>query len=280
MRHSAAAISDPAATDLASGYRSWLFWPIAYDAPYPRRMTPAGFLISSAEDMAHYLIAQLNGGAYSENHVLSAQGIATLHRAGAQMSPSSSYGMGWVIRNQGGLTKIDHNGDVSNFHSNMLLLPEEQIGVVILTNVNGSANIGALNIPIEGVAALLLGHSLSPSVDPAPDLIGPLLPLAPLLMLVAWMVGWYLLIRRWQRRGELPLRGMRRFWRYVLPLGVDLCLATLAWSIVPRLVHAPITTISLFAPDVFLSIVLIASLGLGWALARTILTFRPSVKSV
>jgi hypothetical protein len=162
----------------------------------------------------------------------------------------------------------------------MLLLPEEQIGVVILTNVNGSANIGALNIPIEGVAALLLGHSLSPSVDPAPDLIGPLLPLAPLLMLVAWMVGWYLLIRRWQRRGELPLRGMRRFWRYVLPLGVDLCLATLAWSIVPRLVHAPITTISLFAPDVFLSIVLIASLGLGWALARTILTFRPSVKSV
>jgi hypothetical protein len=89
-----------------------------------------------------------------------------------------------------------------------------------------------------------------------------------------------IIIKRWQHRGELPLRRMRRFWRYVLPLGVDLCLATLAWPIVPRLVHAPMATISLFAPDVFLSIVLITSLGLGWALARTIVTFRPPVKTV
>ncbi len=51
MSHSAAAISAPAAKDIASGYRYWLFWPVAFDAPYPRRMTPAGFLISSAEDM-------------------------------------------------------------------------------------------------------------------------------------------------------------------------------------------------------------------------------------
>jgi hypothetical protein len=37
-------------------------------------------------------------------------------------------------------------------------------------------------------------------------------------------------------------------------------------------------SIRIFAPDVFLSIVLITVLGLGWALARTILTFRPPVK--
>jgi hypothetical protein len=225
------------------------------------------------------LIAQLNDGAYGKNHVLSAQGIAALHSAGAQMDPASSYGMGWVIHNQGGLTKVEHNGDVSNFHSNILLLPEEQIGVVILMNVNGSNNAAALNMPIEGVAALLLGHSLPESVNPPPNLIGPVLPFAPLLILVVWTAGWYLVIRRWQRRGELPLRGMRRFWHYALPLGVDLCPAALAWLMMPRLFHTPMATISLFAPDVFFSIVLITSLGLGWALARTILTFRPPVKT-
>jgi hypothetical protein len=73
---------------------------------------------------------------------------------------------------------------------------------------------------------------------------------------------------------------MRRFWSYVLPLGVDLCVATLVWLIVPRLVHTPMATISLFAPDVFLSIVLITCLSVGWALARTIVTFRPPVKTV
>jgi CubicO group peptidase (beta-lactamase class C family) len=280
MRHSAATISDPAVSDLASGYRSWLFWPVPFDAPYPRRMTPAGLLISSAEDMAHYLIAQLNGGTYGENQVVSPAGVAALHTAGAPINASSAYGMGWVIDHQSQGTRVEHNGDVSTFHSNLLLLSEEQLGIVILTNIGGMNNAAAMNIPIEGVAAILLGQSLSPSVDPAPDLIGPLLPLAPILILVVWMLGWYLVLRRWQRRGELPLRGRRRIWSYGLPLGVEICLAALPWLLVPRLVHTPMATIRLFAPDVFLSIVLVVSLGLGCALARTALTFRRPAKRV
>lgn len=277
MRHSAATIDHPAVRDLATGYRSWLFWPVAFDAPYPRRMTPAGFLISSAEDMAHYLIAQVNGGTYSENQVVSPAGIAALHSAGAQMGSSSSYGMGWIIRSQSGLTRFEHNGDTSNFHSNMLVLPDQRIGIVVLTNIGASNNAAALNLPIEGVAAILRGHGLSERVDPPPDLIGPAIPLAALLILILWIVGSYLVIKRWQRRGELPLRGMRRFWHYILPLGGDLCLATLAWlMIVPRLVHTPMETISLFAPDMFLCIVLITVLSICWALTRTFFTFRAS----
>jgi hypothetical protein len=188
--------------------------------------------------------------------------------------------MGWVIHHQPQASRFEHIGDVSTFHSNMLVLPEEQLGIVVLTNVGGANTAAAMNIPIEGVAAILLGHSLSPDLDPPPDLIGLVLPLAPLLMLVVWMVAWYLVIRRWQRRGELPLQGMRRFWCYGLPLGVDLCLAALAWLILPRLLHTPMATIRLFVPDVFLNIVLVTSLGLGWALARTALTFRRPAKRV
>src|SRR5688572_23674945 len=47
MRRSAAALSDAAATGIASGYGYWLGWPVAFDAPYPRRAIPAGYLISS-----------------------------------------------------------------------------------------------------------------------------------------------------------------------------------------------------------------------------------------
>ena len=35
MTHSAAAITDPTAKDIASGYRYWFYWPVAFDAPYP-----------------------------------------------------------------------------------------------------------------------------------------------------------------------------------------------------------------------------------------------------
>jgi len=52
------------------------FQPICRSLP---RTVPAGDLISSAQDMAQYLIAQLNDGRYLETAVLSSSGIAQLH---------------------------------------------------------------------------------------------------------------------------------------------------------------------------------------------------------
>lgn len=274
MNHSAAALSDPAAIDLATGYRYWLFWPVPFDAPYPRRMTPSGFLISSAEDMAHYLSAQLNGGTYGNHQLLSSQGIALLHMPGSQMSPLSSYGMGWVIQGQPGLAKIWHGGDVSNFHSNLLLLPEQHIGIVILTNVGGFINSAALNIPIEGVAAILLGTGPTASTNPPLTVISQAMLLAALLIPGLWIAGSYFSIRRWQQRGELPPHGTGRFWRLYLPLAVDFCQVALAWIIVPAQFHTPMETIALFAPDVFVVIVTLTALSLGWAMARIFITLH------
>ena len=50
---------------LSSGYQRWFGFPVASgDLPYPRGMVPGGYLISSAEDLGHYLIAQMNQGRY------------------------------------------------------------------------------------------------------------------------------------------------------------------------------------------------------------------------
>jgi CubicO group peptidase (beta-lactamase class C family) len=275
MNHSAAALSEPAAKELATGYRNWLFWPVPFAAPYPRRTTPSGFLISSAEDMTHYLIAQLNGGVYGHHQLLSPQGMATLHTPGAQMSPLSSYGMGWVIQGQPGATKISHNGDVSNFHANLLLLPDQHIGIVILINVSKAYNNAAINIPIEGVAAILLGERLTASTNPPVTVITQMILLATLLILILWIVGSYLSIRRWHQRGELPPHGISRFWRLYLPLAIDVFPVTLAWMLFPAQFHTPIATIALFAPDVFGVIILLTALNLGWAIARTFFTLHP-----
>jgi CubicO group peptidase (beta-lactamase class C family) len=275
MSHSAAALSDPAAVDLATGYRNWLFWPVAFAAPYPRRTTPSGFLISSAEDMTHYLSVHLNGGRYGNHQLLSPQGMTTLHTPGAKMSPWNSYGMGWVIQGQPGATKIWHNGDVSNFHSNLLLLPNQHIGIVILINVSKAYNNAAINIPIEGVAAILLGESLTASTNPPVTVIPQLMLLATLLIPLLWIVGSYLFIRRWRRRGELPPHGIHRFWRLYLPLAIDVFPVGIAWIIVPARFHTPMTTLALFAPDVFFVIVTLTVLSLGWAIARIFFTLPP-----
>ena len=271
MIHSAAAITNPVAKDVASGYRYWLFWPLAFDAPYPRQMTPAGFLISTAEDMSHYLITQLNGGTYDNQQALSPEGIDMLHAAG----PNSAYAMGWISGGEAGSRRIEHTGDTSNFHSNMLLLPDQQIGIVILINVSGYSNITAINIPIEGVAAILLGHDLTAAVDPPANWIAPLIPLVPLFILLVWITASYFFIKHRRQQGKLPPPGIQRVWLYFLPLSIDLFLATTAWILIPRQFLTPMETIGLFTPDIFLIVVLLTVLGVGWALTRTYLTFRP-----
>jgi CubicO group peptidase (beta-lactamase class C family) len=276
MQHSAAALSDSSAQDIATGYRYRLFWPVAFEAPYPRSMTPSGFLISSVEDMSHYLIAQLNGGTYSNQPILSAEGIETLHTAGSRIGSSSSYGMGWVIQEEAGSREIWHNGDVSNFHSNMLLLPEQHIGIVILVNVGGFNNGSALNVPIEGVAAILLGNSITASTNPPLNLIPQLLLLAILLIPILWIVGSFFSIRHWQNHGEFPLRGIHLFWRLFVPLLIDLAPLGLVWIFLPSQFHSPMETIALFAPDAFDLILTLTALSLGWALLRSFLTLRPS----
>jgi hypothetical protein len=120
----------------------------------------------------------------------------------------------------------------------------------------------------------LLGHDLTAAEDPPANWISPLIPLAPLFILLVWIAGLYLFTQRWQWHGKLPLRGMARFWRYFLPLAVDLILASIALIHVPNQFLTPMETISLFTPDVFLIVLLITILGSAWAFARTSFTFR------
>ncbi|MGH3282673.1 MAG: hypothetical protein ACRDNW_26580, partial [Trebonia sp.] len=66
-------------------------------------LVPADYIISSASDMTHYLIAQMNGGVYDGTRIVSAQAIAEMHaplaRAGAQdpVPDATSYGLGWGV---------------------------------------------------------------------------------------------------------------------------------------------------------------------------------------
>ena len=99
---------------MASGYRYWFGRPIAADLPYNRSLAPAGYLISSAEDMAHYLIAQLNDGRYlviRPSSLLKALPKCT-EPAVSQGEDGSFYGMGWKIgpdrRGSNGLARRQH----------------------------------------------------------------------------------------------------------------------------------------------------------------------------
>jgi CubicO group peptidase (beta-lactamase class C family) len=162
-------------------------------------MNPAGFLISSAEDMAHYVAAQLNSGAYAHHQLLSPRGIATLHTPASTMDHASSYGMGWAIRRAPEVTTIWHDGDVSNFHSHLRLLPDQHLGIVVLMNVGASSNGAAIETVVDGIAATLLGRGPAAPTASVWAALSRLTMMVPLLIAILW-VGWsFRSLRRWQK---------------------------------------------------------------------------------
>jgi CubicO group peptidase (beta-lactamase class C family) len=274
MSHSAAALSDPAAADIASGYRYWLQWPVAFNAPYPRRMTPAGFLISSAEDMAHYVVAQLNGGAYEHRQLLSPSGIVALHTPVSKMGSAISYGMGWAIRSAPGSTTIWHDGEVSNFHSHLRLLPDQHLGIVVLMNVGASGNGAAIDSLVNGIAATLRGHRPAAPTGSIGTALTRLTVMVPLLIAILW-AGWsYRSLRTSPQRGEPRPHGFSKLWRLYVPLAVDLFSVGTIWILVPSTTRTPIAAIALFAPDAFAGGIAITGLIVGCAIARTFVALR------
>jgi CubicO group peptidase (beta-lactamase class C family) len=136
MKHTYTSQADAAKDSMAVGNRLFFGFPVASNLPYITGGIPAGFIISCAEDMTHYLSSYINGGKYKNISVLSGKSIAEMFKPAAKIKESQYYGMGWKISTDNGKTIIRHDGDTANFHADMAILPDLKSGIVILSNMN------------------------------------------------------------------------------------------------------------------------------------------------
>lgn len=110
---------------------------------------PAGSINSSAADMSKWLLLQLNRGKFLDREgrlfseiqsreMWSPQTILPIGDPApplAALKPNfADYGLGWGLRDYHGRRQIGHTGGVSGFVSRVMLVPGENLGVVILTN--------------------------------------------------------------------------------------------------------------------------------------------------
>ena len=124
-------------------------------------MGPAGSINSDVLDMAQWVLLNLNKGKAGDKQVISEANLAEIHspqmviRDGSfrmlERFPemfASSYGMGWIITQYRGHTWIHHGGNVDGFTALVTFFPRDDIGVVVLSNKNGSfvPEIIALNV--------------------------------------------------------------------------------------------------------------------------------------
>ncbi len=143
---------------LATGYRWWFGVPVPGRVPFLDDALPAAFLACSVEDLARYLIACLDAGR-SNQVLLSPAGFEELFRPQTVTATAgSSYALGWRRSLLNGVPVISHTGEVANYRAEMLLLPEQQLGIVVLANCNNGliADVG-LDRVVPGIVSILQG---------------------------------------------------------------------------------------------------------------------------
>ena len=114
---------------------------------------PAASINSSVNDLLQWVQLLLNKGAWNDALVftdyqyytmVSPQTIlpsGTAEKVGGRHF--SSYGLGWFLYDYQGMKVINHGGGVPGFHSKVLFVPEDSLGIVLLSNELGGL-IGAL----------------------------------------------------------------------------------------------------------------------------------------
>ena len=120
----------------SAGYKTQFFNVDAYSAPEYRGNTPAGYVISSANDMARWMQIQMGLVDVRENYKAI---IAKSHIGNSTVASSGNayYAAGWSVHIRG--ETIGHGGSNPNFSSNLVIDNEKNIGICVLTNLNSNA---------------------------------------------------------------------------------------------------------------------------------------------
>lgn len=271
MSHSYTSHATAKQNGLAVGHRYWFSFPVPVtNLAVPRGSLSSGQLISSTNDLSHYLIAYLNGGRYGSAQLLSPASIAQMQRGVAEVNVMGAsvgkYGMGWFNAKIGETTVISHGGNVPDFSGYIALLPEQQKGIVLLVNADHYGLPFVLEEVGAGAAALLAGEQPTPiKLGLIPWVMRALL-LVPLSQ-IAGVAATLRLLHRW-RRDPARVSNRERMWllHILLPLIPNLFLA--AVPIFLR-VRGLLGYLKLYMPDVYWTAFLCGSFAPVWSFLRT-----------
>jgi CubicO group peptidase (beta-lactamase class C family) len=133
---------------------------------------PAGSIISSIQDMSHWLIALMNGGKYEGRQVIPENVVkatlepsialpnTSLENKGYEELLNSVYGMGRWFASYRGHYLTYHGGDIDGFHSQISCMPYDSIGVIVF--VIGDHGAPLYNVISYNIYERLLGLKQTP----------------------------------------------------------------------------------------------------------------------
>jgi CubicO group peptidase (beta-lactamase class C family) len=124
-------------------------------------MQSAGGLVTTAEDLTHWMIANLNGGRWNGRQALPAEAVSLAQTPTADLDASyqgferKHYSLGLYHGTYDGEGFMHHFGGFSGFHSHISYMLDRKIGVAVLVNNDGTGSYLAVTTA-KGIYQILL----------------------------------------------------------------------------------------------------------------------------
>ena len=223
---------------IAAGYQTIFGMKVPTEQLNHEGNVPFGYLISSAEDMANYMIAQLNQGEFKGKSILSANAMNTMHHPSSFMGNDTYYAMGWEVNNEG----ISHNGWTENTYSKVVL--DGEYGISLQINSMDYFNLNEYDAIISGINKLV--HNEEPSISDSNPFMKYVIIDLILLAIVALIV-WsaYRIFKPKNRK----ITTFRRILNGLSILVFNWLLPLIILIGFPKL-FGPLSTVTLFAPGI------------------------------
>lgn len=137
-------------------------------APYEGKLLPvglsfgeianaAGGVYSNITDMSKWVMTMINRGKYGENLTQKLFSPAVARElwtpqtiiSGGNPASFSSYGLGWFLSSVNGNFQATHTGGLSGIVTQVTILPEMKLGIIVLTNQQSGAAFNSITNSIK-----------------------------------------------------------------------------------------------------------------------------------
>jgi len=128
---------------------------------------PAGSINAGARDMSRWVRFQLGDGTFEGKRLVKQSSMAEMHapqmivpvdRAAHPHTNMMSYGLAWFIQDYYGHHLVSHTGGIDGFRARVVLLPKQNLGIVILTNSSVGTSSASMHVAVtNSIVDLLLG---------------------------------------------------------------------------------------------------------------------------
>lgn len=119
----------------------------------------AAGIYASTNDLSKWLILQMNKGVYStDQHLFStkqhremwtSQTIMPNRDAYPYKTNFTTYGLGWRLNDINGYLQVSHTGGLDGIVTQTIMIPELQLGIIVLTNQQSGAAFNAISNTIK-----------------------------------------------------------------------------------------------------------------------------------